>query len=165
MSTNQKDSNSIQYSMLYSLTYAFLCGEWKTTFWFPNRGGKGNKDENMRIIKQTSPFFDCSHRYKCEIYLMVKRFCNGNDQNRYLMVMQETKIRKTLIQPDKHYSPRINWMIILKMLHIYIIRRNVSINFKWYDGFQSIFGMLIDYFWIKIVHIRPMFFSLSQTIW
>ena len=29
-----------------------MCGEWKTTFWFPNREGKENTYENMRVIKQ-----------------------------------------------------------------------------------------------------------------
>ena len=48
------------FNVLYPRT--FVCGEWKTTFWFPKRREeKENKDENMRVIKQTASFFDCPY--------------------------------------------------------------------------------------------------------
>ena len=41
---------------------------------------KEDRDENMSVIKQTPPFFDCSYMYKCERYNAKKVF-NGDDPN------------------------------------------------------------------------------------
>ncbi len=40
----------------------------------PQREEKEDRDENMSVIKQTPPFFDCPYMYKCERYNVKKAF-------------------------------------------------------------------------------------------
>ncbi len=40
----------------------------------PQREEKEDRDENMSVIKQTPPFFDCPYMYKCERY-NAKKVC------------------------------------------------------------------------------------------
>ena len=56
----RKDSNSIQYSMVYSHVH-FCAVNGKQHFDFPTEGKGKIEMKNMRVIKQTSPFFDCPY--------------------------------------------------------------------------------------------------------